>query len=89
MSKSIEQAVVSGDFLEFYWQTRRHSPDQVCSIRSATEPAARTAFMTGLINEQYRLRTQFEAVHKALGADSNFQNSKRRYIMSVRIGAEG
>lgn len=65
-SKSLEQAVVSGDFLEFYWQTKRHSPDQVCSILSAVDPAILIAFTTRLIDEWYRLRAQLEAVNQEL-----------------------
>jgi len=66
MSKSIEQAVVSGDFLEFYWQTRRHSPDKVRSILSVVDPATLTAFIIRLINEWYRLRTQLAAANEEL-----------------------
>jgi len=66
MSKSIEQAVVSADFLEFYWQTRRHSPDQVGSILSAVDPATLVRFIIRLINEWYRLRAQLEVANQEL-----------------------
>ena len=66
MSKSIEQAIVTGNFLEFYWRTRRHSPDQVGAILSQVEPAALAAFIIGLINEWYRLRTQLAAANEEL-----------------------
>jgi hypothetical protein len=66
MSKSIEQAAVPGDFLEFYWQTRRHAPDQVRSILSAVDPATLAAFIIRLIEEWYRLRAQLDAANQEL-----------------------
>jgi hypothetical protein len=66
MSKSIQQAVIAGDFLEFYWQTRRHPPDQVGAIFSAMDPATLASFTIRLINEWYQLRIQLDAANREL-----------------------
>jgi hypothetical protein len=62
----ITRAVVSGNYLDFYWALKRHPPQQVWQVLVKLDAATGMAFITGLINEWYRLRAALDAANEAL-----------------------
>ena len=60
----ITRAVISGNYLDFYWALKRHPPQQVWQVLSKLD--AGMALITGLVNEWYRLRAALDAANEAL-----------------------
>jgi hypothetical protein len=65
-AEDITRAVVSGNYLDFYWALKRHPPQQVWQVLSGLDAAVAMAFITGLINDWYRLRAALDAANEAL-----------------------
>ena len=66
MSTDITQAIVSGNYLDLYWAMKRHPPDQVREALAALDTITLTRFITGLVNEWYRLQVALDAANEEL-----------------------
>jgi hypothetical protein len=62
----ITRAVVSGNYLDFYWALKRRPPQQVQEALFALDAVTLMTFITGLINEWYRLQAALDAANEAL-----------------------